>query len=669
MSYDKNNSRTMSRRTFIKTGAGAAALAALDTRGDFVKKAFGKSATRGKVLVLGFDGMDPHLTGVWMKEGKLPAFQKLAARGGFSRLGTSTPPQSPVAWSNFITGMNPGGHGIFDFMHRDPKTYFPIFSASATDEAAKTVRIGKYVLPIKGGEVRNLRKGRAFWQILEDHDIPATIWKIPGNYPPVATKQRTLSGMGTPDLVGSYGIFNYYTTELLEMNEDIGGGKIHLAYVIGNRVDAKLPGPVNTFLQDRPEAEVDFRVYLDSAAAVAKVALPDQEFILKEKEWSGWKRVRFHLMPTQSVTGLVRFYLKEIRPQFKLYVTPINIDPADPALPISTPESYAAELEKKFGPFYTKGLPADTSALDNDVLDEGEFLAQDGQILEESRAMLEYELNRFDSGLLFYYISSTDQRQHMFWRLQDEKHPAYDAALAAVYGDVIERTYRQADEILAQALSSIDKDTSVIVMSDHGFNPYYRSFHLNTWLLSEGYHVFKNPFKKEETEIGFPSTDWSKTRAYGLGLNSLYLNQRGREGEGIVAAGAETEALVREIARKLEAYRDPKTNEQVVLHAAVARDVYSGAHVGEAPDIILGFNRGYRISFQSPLGRIGQEIIENNTEKWSGDHMGAADVTPGIVLTDRPIRAEAPALYDLTATILQTFGIERPADMVGKPIF
>ncbi len=659
----------MNRRSFLKAGAGAAAAAALGTRGELVHKVFGKTATRGKILVLGFDGMDSRLTQTWMSEGKLPTFRALAARGGFSRLGTSTPPQSPVAWSNFITGMNPGGHGIFDFMHRDPKTYYPVFSASATDEAVKTVRLGKYVLPVKGGKVRNLRKGRAFWQILEDHDIPATIFKIPSHYPPVPTKQRTLAGMGTPDLVGSYGIFNYYTTEPLELNQDVGGGRIHMAYVIGNRVDAKLPGPVNTFLEDRPEAEIDFRVYLDPSEPVAKIALPDQELILKEKEWSRWARVRFPLMPTQNVTGLVRFYLKEIRPAFKLYVSPVNLDPADPALPISTPESYAAELEKRFGPFYTKGLPADTSALDNDVLDEGEFLAQDDQVLEESRAMLEYELKRFDSGLLFYYISSTDQRQHMFWRLLDEKHPMYDPALAAVYGGTIERIYRETDDILAQALAAIDKDTTVIVLSDHGFNPFYRCFNLNAWLKAEGYHVFANPFKKEERGLGFPSTDWSRTRAYGLGLNSLYLNQRGREAEGIVAPGAEAEALAREIAAKLEAYRDPQTGEQVILRAAVARDVYSGPCVADAPDIILGFSRGYRISNSSPLGQVNREIMETNNEKWSGDHMTAAEVTPGIVLTDRSIRAEAPALYDLTATILQSFGIERPADMVGKPIF
>lgn len=670
MSTAPKSPRPISRRTFIKAGAGAAALAALGPGKGLVRNAFGQSPRKGKLLILGIDGMDPHVTEVLMQQGRLPAFQKIAARGSLCRLTTSTPPQSPVAWSNFITGMNPGGHGIFDFICRDPSIpYMPGFSPTATEAVAKSVRLGKYILPLKGGKVRNLMNGRAFWQILEDHGIPATIFKIPSNYPPVPSKQRTLSGLNTPDLTGSYGIFNYYTTEPLEINEDIGGGAIHLAYVIGNRVDARIPGPVNTFLADQPKAEIDFKVYLDPSAAVAKIALPGEEFILKEKEWSGWKRLRFPLMPTQSVTGIVRFYLKEIRPHFKLYVSPINIDPAAPALPISTPDSYAAELEKRFGPFYTKGLPADTSALDNDVLDEEEFLAQDGQVLEESRAMLDYELSRFDAGVLFYYISNLDQRQHMFWRLLDAKHPMHEEKLAAAFGDTIEKTYRQADEILAQALAGIDKDTSVIVMSDHGFSPFYRGFNLNSWLLAAGFHAFKNPFKKEDLGIGFPSTDWSKTKAYGLGFNGIFINQRGREAEGAVAPGAETEAISREIIRRLLEFRDPLTGEQVVLRAGLARDVYSGAHVAEAPDIVLGFNRGYRIDFQSPLGRISRNIVDTNREKWSGDHMGAAEITPGILLSDRTVRAESPALYDLTATILHEFGIERPAEMVGKPVF
>jgi predicted AlkP superfamily phosphohydrolase/phosphomutase len=658
----------MDRREFMKIGLGTASALALGGSRTPLIRAAGKRATARKVIVLGFDGLDPHLVRVWMDQGKLPAFKKLAAQGGLSTLQTSIPPQSPVAWSNFIAGTNPGGHGIFDFIHRDTQTYIPTFSASATEGAKKTVRLGTIIFPLSGGSVKNLRKGKAFWQILEENDIPATIFKIPSNYPPVETKQRTLSGMGTPDLKGSYGIFNYYTNESRQISSEAGGGgRVHEIYVIGNRVEAKLPGPDNSFREGGPETSVDFRVHIDPRNPVAKIVIQDQEFILKEGEWSGWKRVSFGLIPTQSVGGICLFYLKEVRPKFKLYISPVNIDPGNPALPISTPGSYAEELEKRFGPYFTKGLPADTSALDNGILDDAEFLEMDDRVLRESLDMYDYELGRFDSGLLFFYISSTDQRQHMFWRLFEPEHPAYDAKLAERFGNVIKSIYADMDKVLAGTMEKMDKDTTLMVMSDHGFNSFRRGFNLNTWLKENGYHRLINEAKQADSSL-FENSDWSRSRAYGIGLNGLYINQGGRETEGIVSAGPEKDNLVREIARKLEQVTDPKTGEKVVLKAYISKDVYRGPYVDMAPDIILGFNRGYRISWSSPLGGFPKEVLEDNTQKWSGDHMSAAEVIPGVLVTNRKIQAESPALYDLTATILDIFGIEKPKEMIGRAV-
>ncbi len=656
------------RREFLKLGLGAASALALGGNSAPMIRTAGKKATARKVIVLGFDGLDPHLVRIWIDQGKLPAFKKLADQGGLSALQTSVPPQTPVAWSNFIAGTNPGGHGIFDFIHRDAKTYIPIFSASATEGAKRTIKLGSIILPLSGGSVRNLRKGRAFWQILEEHDIPATIFKIASNYPPVETNQRTISGFGAPDIKGSYGIFNYYTNESRQITSEVGGGgRLHEVYVIGNRVEAKLPGPDNGFREGGPETSIDFKVYIDPSNPVAKIVIGDQEFILKEGEWSGWKRIRFGLIPTQGVSGICLFYLKEVRPKFKLYISPVNIDPGNPALPISTPGSYAKELEKKFGPYFTKGFPTDTSALDNGVLDDAEFLEMDDRVLRESLAMYDYEFGRFDSGLLFYYFSNTDQRQHMFWRLIDPGHPAYDAKLAEKFGNVIESTYIAMDKVLARTMAKMDKDTTIIVMSDHGFNPFRRGFNLNTWLKDNGYHRLIKRGRQEDSSL-FENSDWSRSRAYGIGLNGLYINQRGRENEGIVNAGPEKDNLIREIARKLEEVTDPKTGEKVILKAYISKDVYQGPYVDAAPDIILGFNRGYRISWASPLGSFPKEILEDNRQKWSGDHMSAAEVLPGVLVTNRKIGAESPALYDLTATILDIFGIEKPKEMIGKAV-
>jgi predicted AlkP superfamily phosphohydrolase/phosphomutase len=660
--------KVMNRREFLKSGLAATTALAAGGRFPSLLRGTGRQETQAKVLVLGFDGLDPRLLDRWLKEGKLPAFARLISAGGFRPLRTSIPPQSPVAWSNFNTGMDPGGHGIFDFMHRDPQTYIPIFSGSLSTEAKKALKIGNLVLPLSGGEVTNLMQGRTFWQVLEENDIPATIFKIPSNYPPVPTKQRTLSGMGTPDLKGSYGISCFYTTDPDIPKGELSGGRVYEVFVIGNRVDAKLPGPTNTFKKDRPEALIDFRVFIDPDQALAKVVLPDQEFILKEKEWSGWKKVQFGLLPTQSVSGICMFYLKEIRPHLKLYVSPINIDPGRPAQPISTPENYARELERVFGSYFTKGLPADTSGLDNGFLDEDEFLEQDEMILREGEQMFDYEFNRFDSGLLFYYVSSTDQRQHMFWRLLDEKHPGYDPQLASRFGQTIENIYVEADRFLDRVLQRIDKDTILLAMSDHGFNPFRRAFNLNTWLFENGYHRLRNPWKQEEGSL-FENTDWSRTRAYGIGLNGLYINQRGRERDGIVNAGADAENLIREIAGKLEQVVDPKTGERAILQAFISKDVYHGSQIDHAPDIICGFNEGYRISWDSPLGSFPKSVFDDNREKWSGDHMGAPVVIPGVLITNRKVRAESPALYDLTTTILDIFGIPKTKEMIGESVF
>jgi predicted AlkP superfamily phosphohydrolase/phosphomutase len=659
----------LSRREFLKAGVAASAAIGLGGAARFTPRVYGKARATKKMIVLGLDGMDPVLTRRWIDEGRLPAFRKILEAGGdFRPLGTSLPPQTPVAWSNFITGMDPGGHGIFDFFNRDPKTYVPVFSATETSGATKTIRIGKTVIPLSGGQIRNLRKGQAFWQLLEDAGVPATVFKMPSNYPPVASKQRTLAGMNTPDLKGSYGIFSYYTNEAARVIQEAGGGgRVHDVFVVGDRVEAELPGPTNSFRADAPEATIPFQVFIDPSNAAAKIVIQGHEFVLKEREWSSWQHVHFNLIPTQSVHGICLFYLKEVRPKFKLYVSPIHMDPARPALPISTPESYSRELERRFGPFFTKGLPADTSALDNGVLDEEEFLTLDAMVYEESMAMLEYELGRLDEGLLFFYFSNADQRQHMFWRLVDPGHPAYDAKLAARFGDVIAQTYVEMDRALDLALKKADKDTVVLVLSDHGFNSFRRGFNLNTWLLREGYHRLKRPWKQEESAY-FDNTDWSKTRAYGMGLNSLFINERGREGEGLVAPGADKDNLVREIARKLEAATDPLTGEHPVLRAFIAKDAYRGKNLEMAPDIVLGFNRGYRISWQSPLGGFPKEVVEDNAQKWSGDHMSAPDVLPGIAFTNRKFTAESPFLYDLTASVLDVFGAEKPKDMIGRNV-
>ena len=625
------------------------------------------STDRPKVLVLGFDGMDPKIARSLMAEGRLPNFQRLAEMGTFTELETSVPPQSPVAWSNFITGMNPGGHGIYDFIARDPKTYLPYLSTTVTEEAKRKLKIGKWLIPLSKGEVKLLRHGKAFWEILEENDIPTVVLRLPSNFPPTGKKTRSISGMGTPDILGTYGTFSFYTTKPYVITEETGG-RIYIVDSFDNKVETKIIGPPNTFLEGNPDAEIPLVVYLDPDFPVAKIVVEDTEIILNEKEWSDWVTLRFKMMPFASVQGIVRFYLKSVRPDFELYMSPIQIDPRAPALPISTPPDYSKELARAIGPFYTQGIAEETWALNEGRLNEEEFLQQIEFVFDQTKKMLDYELDRFEWGLLYCYFSTSDPLQHMFWRFRDPQHPMYDPELAERYGETIEYYYTRLDSVLGHAMDRIGDDATVIVLSDHGFTTYRRNFHVNTWLYRNGYLALRDEFRQESGEF-FENVDWSRTKAYALGINGLYINQIGREAEGIVSPGPEKEHLLDELRNKLMAVVDPETGEHVIAQVYKAEDWYTGECVDQAPDLIVGYNSGYRGSWETALGKVTRTLITDNNKAWSGDHCMAKEVIPGVLFASKPITNPQPALYDLAPTILGEFGISPTPNMVGSDLF
>ncbi len=652
-----------------------------------------------RVIVLGIDGMDWLISSRMMDEGRLPHFKALADAGGFRPLLSSIPPQSPVAWSNFITGTDPGGHGIFDFMHRKTESYLPYLSTSevaAPPEKARILGIPvrnrfalpftDYVFPVAGGGTLNLRRGVAFWQILEAAGIPCTIFKLPANFPPVPSEKgltRSISGLGTPDILGTYGTFGYYTTEEWEGRTDLGGGYVYEVDLEDDVIRSKLYGPPNDFkdyekIEERrgsrvPYSEkkvgIDFEVYVDPENPVAKIVVDDTETVLAEGEFSDWVELEFKMVPgVVTVSGIARFFLKSVHPEFGLYVSPVQINPANQALPITEPPGYGKELVDELGYFYTQGMAEDTKALEHGIFGNAEFAQQAKIVLAERSKAYDYELERFDEGLLYFYFSSLDQSTHAMWRCMDPSHPAYVAETDAAFADFIELLYMEFDRVLEKTLEKVDENTTLIVLSDHGFAPWYRAFHLNRWLLDEGYLVLKDGVDPDRVEW-LLGVDWSKTRAYGLGINGLYVNLKGRESQGIVQPGPEADALVDEIAGKLETVRDPKTNQRVVVRAYKARETYHGPYVEAAPDIIVGYGWGYRGSDQTASGQIRPEILEDNTNKWSGDHCADYHHVPGVLFSNRPIELEHPALFDLAPTILAEFGIGKMPWMVGRPVF
>jgi predicted AlkP superfamily phosphohydrolase/phosphomutase len=606
-----------------------------------------------RVVVLGFDGMDYALTKRLMDEGKLPHLARLAEEGGFQPLTTSVPPQSPVAWSEFITGLDAGGHGIFDFVHRDPATMLPYLSTSRTEPGGRVLHLGKWQLPLSGGKVTLLRQGTPFWQVLEDRGIPAWILRMPANFPPSGLATRELSGMGTPDLLGTYGTFAFFTTSVEPFSPDFQ------AQVFRAKLDAgvfrnQLRGPPDPFREDGRPVAAPFTVHVDADRPVAKITIGSQEALLLEGEWSEWLPVEFALaVPLQRLRATVRFFLRRVRPDLELYATPVNLDPLAPAMPISTPDGFAAELARATGRFYTQGMPEDTKALTAGVFDRDDFLKQAKLTATETRRQLHWLLPRFQNGFLFYYFGHIDQVSHMLWGATDPTHPGHDAAKDAAYAGVIEGLYIQADSIVGETLALLDGDATLVVMSDHGFTSWKRAFNLNTFLRQRGYLAL-SPGRPDSGAAYFPGVDWARTQAYAVGLNGLYVNLKGREVLGSVAPD-QRRLIADELVGALLRVTDPATGEPVISRVYRREAIYRDTtYLDSGPDLIVGYAKGYRTSNESAVGQVSEELLSDNLDPWSGDHAMVHDAVPGILASSRPLRRPVTSLRELAAD----FGIE-----------
>jgi predicted AlkP superfamily phosphohydrolase/phosphomutase len=628
-----------------------------------------------RMVVLGIDGMDPRVLQEFMDKGLMPNLKRLASNGSFAALGTAVPPQSPVAWSSFITGMNPGGHGLFDFLALDRKTLQPYMSSVrlTTQLDWGTIPIGDWQLPIVIEQPQLLRKGKPFWEILGDHGVTTRIFQMPANYPPAAVQHaKVMSGMGTPDLRGTSGTFTLFTSDPRMKTGEVPGGEITRVAISNNNVITSLNGPANPFRAGSPPADVELHVKIDAKTAQASVAVGDVSVALKKGEWSDWVSVDIELIPSLiSIDGMVRFYLQETEPFFRLYASPINIDPRSPAQPIASPAEYAHELAEHAGPFYTEEMPEDTKALSAGIFTPDEFIAQSGLVIDERSKLLEYELEQFNQidgpAFLFFYFSTLDLRNHMLARQQDPTDPLRQASTPEHLTNAVQATYVEMDKMVGLALDSVAKDTAVIVMSDHGFSSFKTQVHLNRWLEQEGYLKLLDAGKRQQYKW-LDGIDWSKTKAFAIGLNSLYINVAGREQQGIVPP-AEREALAREIAAKLGAWIDEKSSQAIVTQPLVREDIYAGPELPNAPDILVGYGSGFRASWATTSGETPEILLEPNSEEWSGDHCVDSRLVPGVLLANRPLIVEHPDLKDVTAAIVTLFGMEQPGQFEGEPAF
>ncbi len=655
-----------------------------------------------RVVVLGIDGLDPEILREAIERfpERMQNFARLAAQNGIHALATSTPPQSPVAWASFITGLGPGGHGIFDFIHRDPVTRRPAPGTTRIEEQDPIGLWAGWQLPRGGGGESN-RSGEAFWTLLAEHGVPADIWRMPANFPVEPAKGVSFSGMMTPALDSAYGECTLYTTDP-PADAGLSGARIVALSEYDGRIDARLSGPPNAFRKGDPETGVPLVIHVDREAGAVALDVAGTVLVLRAGEWSDFVRVSFSLLPLSAydISGVVRFYLRRIEPEIELYASPVNIDPLEPVTPVSQPEGASAELADRarggIGIYYTQGMPEDVNALKHDILDDGEFMAQSKLVHEEGVRMLDWALDRYlarrEGGFLFFYFSGVDLCSHMMWRHFDAAHPDHDPEFAArdsswwsgrkgsTWKDVILDLYLEMDPVLGRLRERLGEDATLIVMSDHGFAPYERKFDLNRWLWEQGYLVLQAGLDPNEDRVDvFVGVDWTKTRAYGLGFNGLYLNLAGREHDdpstpenesGIVRPGSEADALLAELALKLEALRDPdREGAQIVARADLARAVYSGDRLPEAPDIVVGYAAGYGNSDEASLGRVGKVVLEDNLGgTFNGSHLMVPEAVPGVLLASRPVVQGAHGLEDLTVEILDLYGIGPAAGMAGHPV-
>ena len=612
---------------------------------------FGNASVK-KAILLGLDGLDPGLTEKWMAEGKLPNLARLREQGSYSRLRTTFPALSPVAWSTFATGVNPARHNIFDFLNRDMRTYAPELSSARVTPPTRFLRIGKWSLPLNRSTVELRRKSEPFWKILGKHAINSTILRVPVTFPPEPFRGRLLSAMSTPDLRGTQGTFSWFSTSPDEPAVE-GGVRLRLT-AQGDTVRGALPGPDNS--------KLEFSVRVRDRESVT-IAIQDHEYTAHVGQYTPWIRLRFPSRGMGTVRGIVRLLVTSVAPHLSLYATPVEIDPENPALPISYPSYYAVYLAKLLGTFATLGMAEDTWALNEGAIDEGSFLAQAKLIQAEREAMFFSALERTKRGAVACVFDTSDRVQHMFYR---HLEPAHHAPADVRYAGVIEELYRDMDRIVGKTLKYVDRRTALFVLSDHGFCSFRRGVNLNAWLHHHGYLALRHG----ATEGGdyFAGIDWSRTRAYTFGLSGVYLNLEGRESQGIVTA-SEAPRLREELKSRLTGLSDDADGEVAAIREVYdAHAIYNGPYLDAAPDLVIGYEAGYRASWSAAVGKVSRAVFEDNTKCWSGDHCVDPTLVPGVLFSNLKLEANDPGIEDMAPTVLKLFGIGPPQWMEGKSL-
>ena len=614
-----------------------------------------------RVVIVGLDGLDPGRVRRLMADGRLPNFQRLAEAGTFSDLATTLPPISPVAWSSFQTGVNPGKHNIYDFLNRDVRTYLPELSSARIVEGQAT---GWRKWFGNSTTVRLLRKSQPFWKILGDYGTFSTILRVPITFPPERFFGLSLSAMCTPDLRGTQGSFTLFTTDPEEARATTGGLRI-LVSRTGRQINALLPGPPKPTGMGSADFQTLLSIRIDDEQQKIEVRNGAEKIVVPLHQESDWLRIEYRIGWFTKVRGLCKLRLESLAPHFRLYVSPIHLDPERPAMPISHPLYFSMYLARLHDSFGTLGLAEDTWGLNSGVVGEDAFLEQAWAIHDERERMFFDSLRRMQRGLTVCVFDGPDRIQHMFWRHDVADHPANRGRDTLKHRTVIDDMYVRMDDLIGRVRKEVSDDDFLFVISDHGFCDFSRGVNLNAWLRDNGYLALKD--SASSAGEYFEGVDWSRTKAYAFGLTGIYINQSGRESKGIVSP-TESAALRTEIISKLTGLQDPDRKCSAVYRVHDCHKEYSGPYVSNGPDVIVGYEKGYRASWENAVGRCDGPVFRDNDRPWSGDHCVDPALVPGMLFCNQPLtQTEAPSILDFAPTILTLFGVPMPAYFDGKP--
>lgn len=555
-----------------------------------------------KTLILGFDSFDPKVFEELAGRNELPNFEKFSRHGGYAQLEVCSPPQTEVSWTSIATGSDPGGHGIFDFVHRDPATYVPYVSILPTRKGA----LGEQFIPPY--------TARTFFEEAAEMGYPATALWWPAMFParpelPV----MTLPGLGTPDIRGQLGVGTLFTSEDESKKKTlvirlVPGGK--------GRYTADLPGP-QTRGKEGPRTislPVTLDVIDDSAA---KVTVGDRQVELRLGEWSDIVELRFKAGMLLSAYAITRLILTHVQDVVRLYVLPLQIHPLHSNWQYATSNSFSKKLWKDVGPYLTLGWPQDTTALEEDCISDDQFIRLCAMIFDQRIRILGYLMANFREGVLAGIFDDLDRIQHMFFHNRM---------------DIVHGWYKLLDEFVGTVSAQVEGWSGkhrYLILSDHGFSDFRKKIHLNRWLADNKYLCLKNGGGD------LSGVDWSATRAYAVGLNSIYLNVSGREGQGSVRP-EEIESLLAELQIRLLDWKDAE-DERVVHKVRLKHETFHGPFTRFGPDLVVGYAPGHRASAETGLGRIPDVAIEANTDHWGADHCMDADAVPGVIFADRDL--------------------------------